>query len=222
MSEALDLSVNAAPTVSANVPTGPSAQIPQTSRVDSLDSSPPVSTLIPIPCGSDFLQKCASAFSNLPHSQLSLQSPQPNHPSVNILAQSQLSQTPNCKFFFFKGRNLSLLMAVKKFSRIGVRGCWRVISLAFKWEPLFDKSITQNNTLSHNAGACGPSKIWVEGEGVRLSRELGDWRNADIESLLICPICLFTSGLSASNWVADKMKSTENACKLCKWNKGVI
>ncbi|VDM33942.1 unnamed protein product [Hydatigera taeniaeformis] len=76
MSEALDLSVNAAvASVAATAATA--APPPQTSSVDQSDSNN-TTNLLSFPCGAEFLQKCAATFNVLPHSQsLPLANPPP-------------------------------------------------------------------------------------------------------------------------------------------------
>ena len=64
MSEALDLSVNAVNSSAARTPTTPSTPTQSTS-LDHLESSA-ATGLLTFPCGTDFLQTCASTFNNLP------------------------------------------------------------------------------------------------------------------------------------------------------------
>lgn len=85
MSEALDLSINSVPVITASVPSGHVTQLPRSSEVKSMDSSPSVNKLTFFPFESDFLRGFPQTFSSFP----------PVYPPINIPSQnSQLLQTP--------------------------------------------------------------------------------------------------------------------------------
>ncbi|VDK20504.1 unnamed protein product [Taenia asiatica] len=90
MSEALDLSVNAAvASVVATAATAPPP--PQTSSADQLDSNNTPS-LLSFPCGAEFLQKCAATFNVLPHTQ---PLPLANPPPTTLLQTPSPQPPPN-------------------------------------------------------------------------------------------------------------------------------
>ncbi|VDN96607.1 unnamed protein product [Rodentolepis nana] len=85
MNEALDLSVNSAPLITASVPSGHATQLPLSSGASSIHSPPAVNTLNFLPFEADFLQGFSQNFPSFPTVY-----PPSNAPSQN----SQLLQTP--------------------------------------------------------------------------------------------------------------------------------